>query len=332
MLLRTRMAMVVLAVAVVGCSVGDSVGTSSTSSVPSTTSTAPVTTSAIVTTTTLACDPAVATGAFDMATSAARLPSLEDPWTTDTNDSVYAEAVVEPEDFAATLGLRCSLRAVQGVGTGHEWLGLAAWTGERMGYVVLAVDRPTTPYDEAVRFDLLFEQPWGEWVADNVWAVTISSGDTVIVGVKDYFIGAVAKSFLVAFPEPPGAPPEVPAEEYAIAALEDAGMVNVGIAEQSDTEVGSIAFTTPLGNVMIATVGPTASFDPFTGYLTGETTVTDVEGIEVQTTLAGPDQFGVADVAFVCSDYGWRIESTLGSPDEPLEVATELIVTLGCPE
>lgn len=199
-----------------------------------------------------------------------------------------------------------------------------------MGYVVLALDHPTSAYEEAVRFDLLFEQPWGEWVADDVWAVTVSSGDTVIVGVNDYFIGAVAKSFLVAFPEPPGAAPEIPAEEYAIAGLEDARMTNVGIAEPSDTDVASIAFTTPLGNVMIATVGPTTRFDPFIGYLTGESTLTVVAGIEVETTLAGPDQFGVADVAFVCDEYGWRIESSLGSPDEPLDVVVDLIGGLGC--
>jgi hypothetical protein len=79
-------------------------------------------------------------------------------------------------------GSRCSVRTVQGVDSGHERLGLAAWTGERMGYVVLALDPPATPYDEAVRFDLLFEQPWGEWVGSDIWAVTISTGDSVIVG------------------------------------------------------------------------------------------------------------------------------------------------------
>ena len=256
--------------------------------------------------------------------------TVDDTWVADTSGSVYVDAVVEAEAFADSLGLRCSSRMVQGVGTDHERLGIAAWTGERMGYVVLALDHPSSPYDEAVRFDLLFEQPWGEWVADDVWAVTVSSGDTVIVGVSDYFIGAVAKSFLVAFPEPPGAEPEIPAEEYAIAALEDAGMANVGIAEPSDTDVASIVFTTPLGNVMIATVGPTASFDPFMGYLTGESTLTVVAGIEVEITLAGPDQFGVADAAFVCGEYGWRIESSLGSPDEPLDVAVGLIGALGC--
>jgi hypothetical protein len=148
--------------------------------------------------------------------------------------------------------------------------------------------------------------------------------------VNDYFIGAVAKAFLVAFPEPPGATPEIPAESYAIAALEEAGMANVGIAEPSDTEIGAIAFTTPLGNVMIATVGPISVFDPFAGYLTGEREVSEVEGVEVQVTLPGPDELGVADVAFACGDYGWRLESSLGSPDEPFAVATDLILTLSC--
>lgn len=331
MSLGSRLGIVLLAVAVGGCGVGESVGTSTTGSAPASTTTPPAVTTTIVTTTSPPCDAAVATDVFDMATVVARLRPPEYPWTTDTGGSVYADAVVHSEDFADTLGLRCSLLAVQGVGSDHERLGLAAWTGDRMGYVVLAVDAPATPYEEVVRFDLLFEQPWGEWVGDDIWAATISSGDSVIVGVNDYLIGAVAKSFLVAFPEPPAPAPEIPAEEYAIATLESAGMANVGIAEPSDTEVAAIAFTTPLGNVMIASVGPMSVFDPFAGYLTGETTVNVVEGIDVQTTLAGPDEFGVADVAFVCGDYGWRIESSLGSPDEPVAVATALIATLGCP-
>lgn len=272
----------------------------------------------------------MAIGALDEATASARLATVDDPWTTDVTGSLYVDAVVEPEAFAAALGFKCSLRVVQGVGSGFERLGLMAWTGERMGYVVLAIEQPSTPYEESVRFDLLFEQPWGEWVADDIWAVSISTGDSVVIGARDYFHGPVAKSFLIAFPEPPGATPEIPAEEYAIGALEDARMTNVGIAEPSDTEVGSIAFTTPLGNVMIATVGPITVFDPSAGYLTGDTAVTVVEGIGVQTVLPGPDQLGVADVSFVCGDYGWRIESSLGSPAEPLAVATDLIVTLGC--
>lgn len=108
-------------------------------------------------------------------------------------------------------------------------------------------------------------------------------------------------------------------------------MRNIGIAEPSDTEVGSIVFTTPLGNPMVAVVGPAEVFDPFSGYLTGDATVTVVEGVDVTTTLPGPDQYGVADVAFLCGDYGWRIESSLGSPDEPLAVAGALIVSLSCP-
>ncbi|MGD2100982.1 MAG: hypothetical protein PVG83_02000 [Acidimicrobiia bacterium] len=326
-LLRNRIgaALVLATIVLAGCSVSGGEGTSTTTSRPVATTTSTPTTTSIP-----LCDTSLAVEVLDTAASAARLADVAEPWTTDTSDSAYAEAVVQPQGFAAALGLQCSLRVVKGVGSGFERLGLIAWTGERMGYVILALDQPSTPYDETVRFDLLFEQPWGEWVAEDVWAVTIESGDTVIVGVNDYFHGPVAKGFLVAFPEPPGASPELPAEVYAITALERAGMANVGIAEPSDTGVGSIVFTTPLGNVMIATVGPVAVFDPFTGYLTGETTVSRVAGVDVQTTLAGPDQLGVADVSFVCGEYGWRIESTIGSPDEPLVVATELIVKLDC--
>lgn len=316
-----------------GCGDGEATTTTTAaSSTTTTTTTAPsTTTTRIPTTTTIpACDAATALEAFEHATVAARLEVVDEDWTTDATGSAYIEAVVPPEQFADSLGFRCSLLAVQGVGSDHERLGLAAWTGARMGYVILAIDQPTTPYDETVRFDLLFEQPWGEWVTDTIWAVTISSGDTVIVAAEDYFHGPVAKSFLVAFPEPPSPPPQIPAEEYAMAALEAAGASNIGIAEPSATEVASIGFTTPLGNPMIATVGPVSVFDPFSGYLTGERTITVIDGVEVQTVLPGPDQFGVADLSFVCDDHGWRLEASVGTPDEPLDMAAALIEALAC--
>jgi hypothetical protein len=321
-----------------GCGDGE-VATTSTAAPPTTaTATAPPTTALpttkipATTTTVPACDPATALNAFEQATVAARLAVTDAVWTTDTTGSAYVEAVVSPDRFADSLGFRCSLLAVQAVGSDHERLGLAAWTGERMGYVILAIDQPTTPYAEAVRFDLLFEQPWGEWVTDTIWAVTISTGDAVIVAAEDYFHGPVAKSFLVAFPEPPSPPPGIPAEEYAMAALEAAGATNIGIAEPSATDVASIAFSTPLGNPMIATVGPITAFDPFTGYLSGERTISVVDGLGVHTVLPGPDQFGVADVSFVCGDHGWRLEASVGTPDEPFDMAVALIETLACGE
>lgn len=305
--------------------------TSSASTSPATTSTTVVTTTTtIITTSDVVCDDTVALAALDDGVAMARLDDTGATWITDPADSAYADAVVEPESFARSFGFRCSYRGFQAVGTDHERIGLAAWTGERIAFVVMARDAPAVAYDESIRFDLLFEQPWGEWVTEDVWAVTISSGDTVIIGARDFFHGPVAKSYLVAFPEPPGAPPEIPAERYAIAALEAAGMVNVGIAEPSDTEVAAIVFTTTLGNPMIATVGPGVAFDPFVGYLSGERSVMVIDGIEVQTTRAGHDQVGVADIAFECGAFGWRLEAAVGTPDEPLDVARSLIATLGC--
>lgn len=314
-------------VLVAACSTATDDPTTTASSTSTTAGPAPTTT----TTEAPACDETLAIDAIDAALHVARLTPAEGPWSTDSEGSVYADAVVQAEQFASSLGLPCATRLVQGVGAPNERLAVAAWAGERIGFVVLALDQPLTPYDESARFDLLFEQPWGEWVSETVWAVTVSSGDSVIVGSEDYPIGPVAKSFLVEFPEPPPAEPEVLAEEYAIAALEAAGMGNVGIAEPTDTDVASIAFTSTLGNPMIATVGPIGSFDPFTGYLTGERTVEDIGGVEVQVVLAGPDQFGVADVSWLCGEYGWRLESSVGTPDEPVEVARTLIASLECP-
>lgn len=329
----------VIALFVGACAGGEAITSPATTSpavTSPTTASRPVTTTAATTTTSttsfsdVVCDDTVALAALDDAIAVARLDDSGATWIVDPTGSVYAEAVVEPDMFATSFGFQCSFRGFQAVGTDRERIGLAAWTGERMGFVVMARDGPSVAYDESVRFDLLFEQPWGEWVTDDVWAVTISSGDTVIVGAKDFFHGPVAKSYLVAFPEPPGAPPEIPAERYAMAALEGAGMVNVGVAEPSDTEVAAIVFTTTLGNPMIAVVGPSNDFDPFVGYLSGERSVTVIDDVEVQTTRAGPDQFGVADVAFECGAFGWRLEAAVGTPDEPLDVARSLIARLGC--
>lgn len=324
-----------LAFLVIGALAGCT-GASTTSTIASTTSTpAPTTTAPPATTTTEAptstidvCDPSVVLTVADEMVEVARL-SPSSAWTPDTTGSAFVDQVVEPESFASGLGLDCFLRRVSDVGGAHERLLLAAWTGERRGAVVLAVDEPTDPYAEVARFDLLFEQPWGEWVTDETWAVTVSSGESVILHTDDYPIGAVAKSFLVAFPEPTSPPPDLAAEEVAFAVLADAGGRNIGIAEPSDTEVASVAFMSPDGNVMIATIGPVESFDPLTPWLTGPSEQVDV-GVPAVLTLPDLGQYVVADVGFVCDAWGWRLESSFGEPEELVEMAARIVEAAGC--
>lgn len=276
------------------------------------------------------CDPEDLLDKVNASVVAARLPEVGDQWIEGPGDSEFAARTTPPNEFAGTHAFDCALVAAH-ASPDTDRLLLAAWTGDRMAWVIQATDQPVTPYDTAVRVDLLAEQPWGEWVDTDVWAVTLSTGNTVIIGTVDYSLGATAKSWLVWFPEPPGPPPRIASEQYAWPRLEAAGARNVGIAEPSDTQVASLAFSTPLGNVMVATVGPLADFDPTAGYLSGQQSIETFEGVEVQITLAGPDQLTLADAAFSCDPWGWRIEASMGTVDELRGFLELLLPVLECP-
>ncbi len=273
------------------------------------------------------CDPAPLLAAVDAALVAARLSAAT--WAAGPGASQFAARTTPAEDFAVRHAFDCSLLAAH-PGSDTDRLLLAAWTGNRMAWVVQATDQPAVPYEESVRVDLLLEQPWGEWVAEDVWAVTLATGETLVIGTVDYSLGAAAKSWLVDYPEPPSPPPQLPAEEYAWPLLEAAGARNVGIAEPSETTVASLAFSTPLGNVMVATVGPLTDFDPIEGYLRGERRLVEISGTSVQFSLAGEGQFGVAEGGFLCSSWGWRLEAAMGTVDELTGFLRALIPILDC--
>jgi hypothetical protein len=275
------------------------------------------------------CDAGELLETVNRAVAAARLPDIGGRWTEGPGDSEFAGRTTPPDEFATTHAFDCALLAAH-ASPDTDRLLLAAWTGHRMAWVIQTTDQPATPYDTAVRVDLLAEQPWGEWVDTDVWAVTLSTGNTLVIGTVDYSLGATAKSWLVWFPEPPGPPPQIAAEKYAWPLLEAAGARNVGIAEPSETSVASLAFSTPRGSVMVATVGPLADFDPRAGYLSGERSIEAIGGVDVQITLAGPDQLILADAAFSCDSWGWRLEASMGTLEELTGFLELLLPALEC--
>lgn len=300
---------------------------------PTTSSTTATSTTITTTTSTITTEAPCGAGAMlafaDAAVVAARLPAWDVPWGPVETDTAFAERTVDPGGFAAGLALDCSLLVQQLRDDGAERLVLAAWTGERMTFVIQATDTPDPPFAEEVRFDLLMYWVDGEWIGDQVWAGTLADGETLILGTVDYPIGAVAKAWQVAFPEPPPAPPTIDAEADAIAALEAAGARNVGVAQPADTDVAMIAFMTPRGSVMIATVGPIGSL-PAVAYLTGDTTNHVLSGVDVTLTLPGPDQYDVGQTVFTCEPYVWWINSSFGTADEVLEWTAALVASLPC--
>jgi hypothetical protein len=302
--------------------------TSSTTSAPSTTVPSGATSSSLPEPID-ACDPAPVLAMAERAFAAARLEPGGGAWTTDVGAGVFTERTIASVDFADRLGLDCSLLVAQAGAVGTERLLLAAWTGSRTAYVIQATDAPSPPFAEEVRFDLLVYWVDGEFVGDDLWGGTLADGESLLIGTVDYSLGAVAKAWQVAFPEPPPAPVEIDAEEYAIEALETAGARNVGIAAPAEGDVASIAFMTPLGNVMIATVGPVGGLPP-EPYLTGITTTETVADTQVTLALPGPDQFDVAQTVFTCGTYVWWLSSSWGTPEEIFDWTAELVEALGC--
>lgn len=144
-------------------------------------------------------------------------------------------------DFNGQLGFDCSLRAVQTTSDGDTRLLLAAWTFPRYGFVVQAADEPADPYAQLVRFQLLIEQPDGEWIDDQVlWAGTLAGRESVVVGTRDYPIGAVAKAWQSDYRPLPAGEVTLDSERAAIAALEATGNRMVMVAEEATfgSEVG----------------------------------------------------------------------------------------------
>lgn len=116
---------------------------------PTTTTTAPATTTTTTSTTTTttaatttttepaapACDETPVLEAASARIALARL-APGGTWVVDDDPVAFDERTNDAEEFRDRLALDCSLRAVQRTDAGDERLLIAAWTGERRGYVV----------------------------------------------------------------------------------------------------------------------------------------------------------------------------------------------------
>jgi hypothetical protein len=253
-------------------------------------------------------------------------------WSFDTAGVAFDDRTNDGEEFRDRLGFDCHVRAVQRTPQGAERLLLGAWTGERSGYSIQATDGPSTPYAPEARFQLLFEQPRGEWLVNQfIWAGTLEGGETVIVGAHDRGVGAVAKDWQ-ALPRWDDIEVSNGTEQYVIDALLHAGARNVSPGEpaQPGSELAQIQFVTPRGLQLVATVAPEGWFDPDAGFVEGDTTVEQLDGVDVWVTRAAPESFAVASTAWVCDGYVWFIDSSWGTVEELVEWTALVISSTAC--
>lgn len=319
-------------------------GSSSTSVAPNTTivdttstpASTPTTTSTTVpypTTTVHAvpddCDGDRMLAVVDDAVAAARL-APGDGWEVD-GTTTFDERTNDAEEFRDRLALDCRLRAVQRTDDGDR-LVLAAWTGTRHAFVVQAADGPTSPYASDQNLQLLYEQPYGEWLEEQeTWAGTLAGGETVIVAVDDTSLGATAKAWQ-ALPRWEDLPITIESERYAIDVLLHAGARNVSPGEEPafGSTIAAIQFVTPAGLPLIATVAPVGDFDPTAPIVDGERATVDVAGTDVLVTTASPDSYAAASVGWECGDHVWFIDAAWGTVDELVAWTSELIAAGGC--
>jgi hypothetical protein len=253
-------------------------------------------------------------------------------WSFDTVGVVFDDRTNDGEEFRDRLGLDCHVRAAQRTPQGAERLLLGAWTGDRAGYSIQATDGPSTPYAPQQRFQLLFEQPRGEWLVNQfIWAGTLEGGETVILGAHDRGIGAVAKDWQ-ALPRWDDIEVSNRTEQHVIDALLHAGARNVSPGEpaQPGSDLAQIQFVTPRGLQLVATVAPSGAFEPDEGFLEGETSVVNLSGTDVWLTRASPGSSAVASVAWACGNYVWFIDSWWGSVEELVEWTGVVISTIAC--
>lgn len=265
----------------------------------------------------------------DDAVVAARL-ALGGGWALD-GVTVFDERTNDAEEFRDRLALDCRLRAVQRTDGGDRLL-LAAWTGERHAFVIQAADGPASPYVRDQNLQLLYEQPYGEWLEEQeMWAGTLAGGETVVVAVDDASLGAAAKAWQ-ALPRWEDIPVTNESERYGIDVLIQAGGRNVSPAEPATigSSLASIQFVTPLGLAAVAIVAPTGDFDVFAPIVDGERATVDVAGTDVLVTTASPESYAVASVGWECGDHVWFIDSAWGTVDELVAWTGELIAAGGC--
>lgn len=254
-------------------------------------------------------------------------------WSSDTETSAFDDRTHTADEFAYRMGLDCTARLAQSTPGGDDRLVLAAWTGERRAWVVQASDPPAEAYRTEQRVQLFIDQPQGEWLVNQaLWAGSLATGETVIVGVTDAPFGPAAKAWWAEVPRFDDLPVSNDAERYAIDVLLAAGARNVSVAEPASfqSELGAIQFVTPLGLHLVATVAPPDWFDPTAPIVDGEVAVEQIGGVDVHVTTASAASYAVGSVGWTCGDHVWFIDSSYGTVDELRDWASHLIETAGC--
>jgi len=335
-----------IAMLAAGCS--DDVGAPlpSTTTTTTTTTTAPETTTTTEAPTTTAtptttsdppspvCDAEPTLAVVDAALETARL----DPggvWSTEVGVGEFLERATTADEYASRLGLDCGVVAAQTLDDGHQRLVIAAWTGDRSGFVVQASDGPSNPYAPEATFSLGIDSARGEFVdgdARSIWAGTVDSGETFIVGHVDHALGAIAKDW-VAGDRNFDDFVSLDAERHAIAALEEANMRNISIAElpHFESEEGYVQFTSPAGQLLVVDVAPTDWFDPLSPrYFTGPTSFETIEGVEVRVTEpTADDNLGFirgAEWGWSCGAFVWILQPPWNGDAAEMRASVEAIV------
>ena len=254
-------------------------------------------------------------------------------WSEATDANPFDDRTQSAEEFRYRMGLDCMARLSQVTASGDDQMLLAAWTGDRRAWVVQATDGPAVPYRGDQRVQLFIDQPLGEWLVDQfVWAGSLATGETVIVGTVDTAFGVAAKSWWGEVPRFDDIEVTVAAEQYAIDALVQAGARNVSVGEPADfqSEIAAIQFITPLGLHLFATVAPPDWFDPAAPIVEGEMAVEQIEGVDVYVTTAVPESYAIGSVGWTCGDYVWFIDAAYGTLDELIDWTSQLISSTGC--
>lgn len=349
--MRVRSALAAVAVvAFVAAGCGDDDGdaapttTSTSTTSSSTTSSSTTTTTSTTTTSTTTtepptttseppgpvCEEADALARLDEAIALARLTPAG-PWSADIDDNPFAERTTDPEEYASRLALDCGIVVQDEAGR----LALASWTGPRIAFLIQATDAPTDPYRLDATFTVGIDSTRGEFVdgeARSVWAGTFDSGETFVIGATDFSLGPVAKDWIAGdrdlFEEI-----TLDSERHAIAALGEAAMRNIGIAEPPmlGSEEGYVMFTSPAGQILVVDVAPTDWFDPMTPrYFSGETVVETIDGVDVRRTdPAEGDNLGFtigAEWAWACDSFVWILQPPFNGDAEEMRSTVEAVV------
>jgi hypothetical protein len=254
-------------------------------------------------------------------------------WSVDTQTSAFDDRTHMADEFAYRTGLDCTERLTQSTPGGDDRLVLAAWTGERRAWVVQASDPPAEAYRAEQRVQLFIDQPLGEWLVNQaLWAGSLATGETVIVGVTDAPFGPAAKAWWAEVPRFDDLRVSNDAERYAMDVLVAAGARNVSVAEPASfgSEVGAIQFITPLGLHLVATAAPLDWFDPTAPIVDGDMVVERIGGVDVYVTTASATSYAVGSVGWTCGDFVWFIDSSYGTVNELVDWVRQLIETAGC--